>query len=75
MSEPSFKADIKSLFRPLDIDTMKPMGIDLSSYEGVKLSAEAILRRLEAKDMPCDGGWADASIDLFKRWIAGGMKA
>ncbi len=75
MAETSFKADIKSLFRPLDIDTMGPMGIDLASYEGVKLNAEAILRRLEAKDMPCDGGWSDASIELFKRWMAGGMKA
>jgi hypothetical protein len=71
----SFAADIVSLFRPSDIETMKPIGLDLSSYEDVKMNAAAILGRLEAGDMPCDGGWAEASTKKFKRWMDEGMPA
>ncbi len=36
MGAASFAADIRPLFRSYDIESMKPAGIDLSSYEGVK---------------------------------------
>jgi hypothetical protein len=71
----SFAADIRPLFRRSDIETMKPIGLDLSSYEEVKSNAASILGRLEAGDMPCDGGWAAASKRKFKSWIAEGMPA
>ncbi len=74
MAELSFAADIRPLFRPNDIETMKPMGIDFSSYEDVKKKAQSIYARLSAKDMPCDGPWSDQSLQKFKQWMESGMK-
>lgn len=70
----SFAKDIRPLFRDSpDIDTMKGMGIDLSSYEDVKAHAEGILSRLEDGSMPCDGPWPAEQIARFKQWIKEGM--
>ncbi len=74
MSALSFAADIRPLFRSYDIESMKPAGIDLSSYEDVKKKAQSIYARLSAKDMPCDGSWSDQSIQKFKEWMESGMK-
>ena len=74
MSALSFAADIRPLFRPYDIETMKPAGIDLSSYEDVKKKAQSIYARLSAKDMPCDGPWSNQSMQRFKEWMERGMK-
>ena len=72
----SFAADIRPLFRPYDIDSMKEYkGIDLSSYEEVKKRAEVIYGRLSAKTMPCDGPWTDDSVQKFRDWMESGMKA
>ncbi|MGA2362259.1 MAG: hypothetical protein ABSG73_07325 [Candidatus Aminicenantales bacterium] len=71
----SFASDIRPLFRPEDLETMKPHGLDLSSYQGVRQNAEAILSRLEAGGMPCDGSWADDWIEKFRRWMDAGMPA
>jgi hypothetical protein len=70
----SFEADIRPLFRSHDIESMKPFGIDLSSYEDVKKHGQDIYGRLSAKDMPCDGPWSDDSVQQFKDWIKSGMK-
>jgi hypothetical protein len=52
----SFAADIRPLFRDSpDVDTMKRMGLDLSSYQDVKAQAEGIYSRLKDGSMPCDG--------------------
>ena len=75
MSALSFAADIRPLFRSYDIESMKPAGIDLSSYEDVKKKAQSIYARVSAKDMPCDGPWSDQSIQKFKEWIESGMKS
>ena len=69
----SFATDIRPLFRDSpDVDTMKRMGLDLSSYEDVKAQAEGIYSRLEDGSMPCDGAWPKAQVDTFQRWIDGG---
>lgn len=70
----SFAADIRPLFRSFDIDSMKPAGIDLSSYEDVKKRAQGIYARLSAKNMPCDGPWSNPSLQKFKEWMDSGMK-
>ncbi len=70
----SFAADIRPLFRPYDIESMKPFGIDLSSYEDGKKHAQKIYARLSRKDMPCDGPWSDDSLKKFKDWMEGGME-
>jgi len=74
MSTLSFAADIRPLFRSFEIDSMKPMGLDLSSYEDVKKKAQSIYARLTAKEMPCDGPWSEQSVQKFKEWMDGGMK-
>ncbi len=69
----SFAADIRPLFREKDIRAMKPMGIDLSSYEDVKKHAQDIDARLSAREMPCDGSWSDSHLRKLKEWIQSGM--
>ena len=48
---------------------------DLWSHADVSANADAILERLEAGSMPCDGSWTSERIDVFRRWIAGGKRA
>jgi hypothetical protein len=70
----SFAKDIRPLFRDTpDVDTMKRMGLDLSSYEDVKEKAAGIYSRLEDRSMPCDGPWPTEQLSLFKRWMDEGM--
>ena len=71
----SFATDIRPLFRDSpDLDTMKDMGLDLSSYEDVKTQAMGIYSRLEDGSMPCDGSWPGEQVALFKRWMDEGME-
>ena len=74
MAKPSFAADIRPLFRPYDVDSMKPNGMDLSSYADVKEHAQDIYARLSAKDMPCDGEWSEGDLKKIKEWIDSGMQ-
>ena len=70
----SFAKDIRPLFRDTpDVDTMKQMGLDLSSYDDVKQNAPVIRNRVEDGTMPCDDPWPEEQVDLFKRWIDEGM--
>jgi len=70
----SFAKDIRPLFRDTpDVDTMKPMGLDLSSYDNVKDEAAGIYARLRDGSMTCDGAWPEAQLALFKRWMDEGM--
>ena len=45
---------------------------DLWSRDDVSENADAILGRLKAGTMPCDGAWPQAQVDLFERWVASG---
>ncbi len=74
MAKLSFGADIRPLFRSYDVESMKPNGIDLSSYEQVKEHGQDIYARLIAKEMPCDGPWSDAQMEKFKQWMDSGMQ-
>jgi hypothetical protein len=64
----SYEADIKSLFRERDRDSMS-FAFDLWSHEDVSENADSILARLRSGSMPCDGAWPEAQIDLFALWI------
>jgi hypothetical protein len=76
MSEtaPTFRADIRPLFRDSDIAAMKSM-IDLSSYEDVRDNANEIYARLSEGSMPCDGAWPEQRVSTFKAWLDAGMPA
>jgi hypothetical protein len=67
----SFDRHIKPLFRPLDRQSML-RAFDLWSYDDVAAHAGAILARLEAGSMPCDGAWPPDQVDAFRRWVAAG---
>ncbi|HEX8165423.1 MAG TPA: hypothetical protein VF601_06490 [Beijerinckiaceae bacterium] len=72
---PGFEEDIRPLFRPRDINSMRNVaGFDLSKYEDVKVNADKIAERLRV-NMPCDGLWPEDDIKKFEAWKAGGMPA
>ena len=67
----SFETHLKPLFRERDRESMR-RAFDLWSYDDVSQHADAILDRLQARTMPCDGAWPQAQVDLFRRWTEGG---
>lgn len=73
MQSTSFAKDIRPLFRAKDINAMKK-AFDLSDYEDVRSHADAILGKVSAGSMPCDGAWPQDQVDLFRRWVEEGLK-
>jgi hypothetical protein len=67
----SFETHVKPLFRERDRKSME-FAFDLGSRDEVSEHADAILARLQAGTMPCDGAWPPAQVDLFARWVASG---
>jgi len=70
----SFNEHVKPLFRERDRGSMR-FAFDLWSYEEVSQHADAILDRLRAGTMPCDGAWPNERIETFERWITSGKPA
>jgi len=68
----SFATDIQPLFRDKDRARMD-WAFDLWDHQQVKENAAAILERVEAGDMPCDGPWSAHQIETFKTWMDSGM--
>jgi hypothetical protein len=69
-----FERDIKPLFRERDRESMR-FRFDLWSHADVSTNADAILQRLEAGTMPCDGAWPDERVATFRRWRDAGKPA
>jgi hypothetical protein len=69
-----FEADIKPLFREGDRNAMR-FAFDLWSPADVSTHADAILGRLEAGTMPCDGAWPAERVAIFRQWIDAGKPA
>ena len=70
----SFETDVKPMFRERDRSSMD-FAFDLWWADDVSENADAILARLQAGTMPCDGAWPQAQVDLFARWVASGKAA
>ena len=70
----SFERHVKPLFRERDRTSMR-FAFDLWSYDDVGRNAQAIVERVKAGTMPCDGAWPEDWVAVFDRWIAGGMNA
>ena len=68
-----YATSIRPLFRELDRNSMLK-AFDLWRYEDVLGHQGAILARLSAGTMPCDGPWPEASVDLLRQWIADGSR-
>jgi CDGSH-type Zn-finger protein/truncated hemoglobin YjbI len=69
-----FEQHIKQLFRSRDRDSMR-FAFDLWSYDDVRANAQAILERVRAGTMPCDGAWPAEWVDAFDRWVQSGTGA
>jgi hypothetical protein len=67
----SFEKDVKPLFRAKDQEAMR-RHFDLWSYSDVSQHADAILSRLRAGTMPCDGAWPESNVGTFQRWTETG---
>jgi hypothetical protein len=77
----SFAKDIVPLFRPIDIEHMKPAGILLDNYAymsnaaGGYANATAVLNVLKNRSMPPGGPfWTQDQLDLFANWMSGGYQ-
>jgi hypothetical protein len=70
----SYEAHIKPLFRERDRDSMR-FAFDLWSHDDVSSDADAILTRLKAGTMPCDGAWPPERVAVFERWVSAGSPA
>jgi len=68
----SFARHIKALFRAKDRQSMTFV-FDLWSYADVTTNASAILDRVRAGTMPCDGAWPAEKVAAFQRWTESGM--
>jgi hypothetical protein len=64
----SFETNVRPMFRDRDRRSME-FAFDLWSYDDVSEHADAILGRLKAGTMPCDGAWPREQVDLFQRWV------
>jgi truncated hemoglobin YjbI len=69
-----FEQHIRPLFRQRDRTSMK-FAFDLWSYDDVRANAQAILERIRAGTMPCDGAWPPGWVDAFERWARSGKPA
>jgi hypothetical protein len=71
----SFATDIRPLFRDKDVTAMRKVsGFDLSSHADVADRADGIFDQLKSGEMPCDGAWPAANVQLFADWISGGKQ-
>jgi hypothetical protein len=76
MADVSFKNDILPLFTQADIDHMAGFGVELDSYDWMRvpLNAGNVYTEVETKRMPPGDPWSDDKVALFKAWMDGGCK-
>jgi hypothetical protein len=82
MAQVSFSADIKPLFRAIDISHMKRFSVDLDDYTYMSNpdNANRVLATLAPHDgkppsMPPGGPyWTPEQLALFKQWQADGYQ-
>ena len=67
----SFEQHIRPLFREGDRQSMR-FAFDLWAYDDVADHADAILGRVQAGTMPCDGAWPAERLDVLRRWVESG---
>jgi Ferritin-like len=77
----SFAKDVLPLFRTIDVDHMKPLGVVLDDYAYMSdatddhANAKAVLDVLKKHRMPPGGPfWTQAQLDLFSKWMSDGYK-
>jgi hypothetical protein len=82
MPQVSFSADIKPLFRAIDVAHMRPFSVELDDYTYMSNpdNASRVLATLSPHDgeppsMPPGGPyWSTAQLALFEQWQNGGYQ-
>jgi hypothetical protein len=82
MPKVSFAADIKPLFRDMDISHMKSFGVELDDYSYMSnpSNANSVLETVsphngEPPSMPPGGPyWTDVQLTLFAQWQKDGYQ-
>ncbi|MDQ3850460.1 MAG: tyrosinase family protein [Actinomycetota bacterium] len=73
---PTYMADIRFFFRPVDVQHMRSLSIQLATYDGVKHNALNIYEETAPPNanMPPDaaGKWSAARSQTFRNWITSG---
>jgi hypothetical protein len=74
----SFAKDIRPMFTDVDVEHMKPLGVDLSSKDDVETNADAIYEVVSTGSMPPknSGGqrWSPEMCAKFKQWQSQGCQ-
>jgi hypothetical protein len=77
----SFAHDILPLFRTIDIQHMKPLGVLLDDYTYMSDAsdnhgnAQTVYGQLSSQAMPPGGPfWTDQNLTLFKKWMTDGFQ-
>jgi tyrosinase len=74
VANPTYLGNIRGFFDDGEIACMKPHGIDLASYDGVRHHATDIYEQTRAGNMPMGGTrWTDARVQTFLNWIKTGF--
>jgi hypothetical protein len=71
----SFARDIRPMFREVDVQHMRGMGVMLDdhAFMSERSHAESVLGTLTNKKMPPGGPfWEEAQLDLLRQWIDAG---
>ncbi|MGC1380234.1 MAG: hypothetical protein WA814_04340 [Candidatus Baltobacteraceae bacterium] len=73
----SFAKDIRPMFTDMDVEHMKPFGIDLSSRDDVEANADNIYATVSDGSMPPRGSgeerWSTEMCERFKQWQTQGF--
>ena len=69
----SFAVHVRPLFRERDRRSMAFL-LDLWSHADVVTHADAVLRRVAAGTMPCDGAWPAERVEVLRRWTEDGRQ-
>ncbi|HMC37745.1 MAG TPA: hypothetical protein VKK30_07730, partial [Actinomycetota bacterium] len=68
----NFQRDVKLLFREADRRRMM-WAFDLWDAASVREHAADILRRMEQRDLPFEGGFPEEHQTVFRLWMETGM--
>jgi hypothetical protein len=68
----SFEKDIRPMFTDMDVEHMKPFGIDLSSRDDVEANGDSIFETVSYGSMPPRNSgeprWTPEMCERFKAW-------
>ncbi len=81
---PGFALDILPLFRPHDLECLRPMGVHLDNPDWMTdpagdlrrpdhAHARRVFAALQSGRMPPDAPWSEARLALYEAWMTAGF--